>query len=119
MEGEVHVDDTCPVAVGVDGECNAVVSFQVGTVQMIGDTAVSIGGIVGVGRRAGRSFPGECRELQFDAAFSGNGLFRTEGHASCTGMTPSLCTCCMGKRSALQDLLFPSVGFERVLNVQG
>ena len=119
MEGEVHVDDACPVAVGVDGECNAVVSFQVGTVQMIGDTAVSIGGIVGVGRRAGRSFPGECRELQFDAAFSGNGLFRTEGHASCTGMTPSLCTCCVGKRSALQDLLFPSVGFERVLNVQG
>lgn len=63
MECEVYVDDTCPVAVGVDGECNAVVLFQVGTVQMISDTAVSIGGIVGVGRRAGRSFPvnvGNC-----------------------------------------------------------
>lgn len=117
MECEVYVDDTCPVAVGVDGECNAVVLFQVGTVQMISDTAVSIGGIVGVGRRAGRSFSGECRKLQFDAAFSGNGLFRTEGHASCAGMTPSLCTCRAGEGSALQDFLFPSVGFERVLDV--
>ena len=25
LEGEVHVDDTCPIAVGIDGECNAVV----------------------------------------------------------------------------------------------
>lgn len=48
---------------------------------MIGNTAVSVGGIVWVGRRAGRPFPGECGELQFDAAFAGNGLFRTEGHA--------------------------------------
>ena len=119
MECEVHVDNTCPVAVGVDGKYNAVVFFQVGTVQMISDTAVSISGIVGVGRRAGRPFPGECGELQFDAAFAGNGLFRTEGHASCAGMTPSLCTCRAGERSALQDLLFPSVGFERVFNIQG
>ena len=52
-------------------------------------------------------------------AFAGNGLFRTEGHASCAGMTPSLCTCRAGERSALQDLLFPSVGFERVFNIQG
>ena len=117
MECEVHVDNTCPVAVGVDGKYNAVVFFQVGTVQMISDTAVSIGGIVGVGRRADRSFSGECGELQFDAAFAGNGLFRTEGHASCAGMTPSLCTCRAGERGALQDLLFPSVGFERVLDV--
>lgn len=86
---------------------------------MIGNTAVSVGGIVWVGRRAGRPFPGECGELQFDAAFAGNGLFRTEGHASCAGMTPSLCTCRAGERSALQDLLFPSVGFERVFNIQG
>ena len=35
---------------------------------MIGNTAVSVGGIVWVGRRAGRPFPGECGELQFDAA---------------------------------------------------
>lgn len=86
---------------------------------MIGNTAVSVGGIVWVGRRAGRPFPGECGELQFDAAFAGNGLFRTEGHASCAGMTPSLCTCRAGERSALQDLLFPSVGFERVFNIRG
>lgn len=86
---------------------------------MIGNTAVSVGGIVWVGRRAGRPFPGECGELQFDAAFAGNGLLRTEGHASCAGMTPSLCTCRAGERSALQDLLFPSVGFERVFNIQG
>ena len=86
---------------------------------MISDTAVSIGGIVGVGRRACRSFSGEGRELQSDAPFPGNALFRTEGDASCTGMTPSRCTCCVGEGSALQDLLFPSVGFERVLNVQG
>ena len=86
---------------------------------MIGNTVVSVGGIVWVGRRAGRPFPGECGELQFDAAFAGNGLFRTEGHASCAGMTPSLCTCRAGERSALQDLLFPSVGFERVFNIQG
>ena len=59
---------------------------------MISDTAVSIGGIVGVGRRAGRSFPGEGWELQFDAPFYGNALFRTEGDASCARMAPSRCT---------------------------
>ena len=104
---------------GVDGEYNAVVLLQIGTIQMVGDTAVSIGGIVGVGRRSGRSFSGRGRELQLDAAFSGNALFRTEGHASCAGMTPSLCTCRAGEGSALQDLLFPAVGFERVFNIQG
>ena len=59
---------------------------------MIGDTAVSIGGIVGVGRRAGGSLSGGGGELQSDAPFPGNSLFRTEGDASCTGVTPSLCT---------------------------
>ena len=77
---------------------------------MIGNTAVSVGGIVWVGRRAGRPFPGECGELQFDAAFAGNGLFRTEGHASCAGMTPSLCTCRAGEglmyQSAFVELSF-------------
>ena len=86
---------------------------------MIGDTAVSIGGIVGVGRRAGRSFPGEGREVQADAPFPGNSRFRTEGDASCTGMAPSRCSGCVGEGSALQNLFFPSVGFERVLTVQG
>ena len=78
MEREVHVDDACTLTIGIDGEYNAVVLLLIGAVQVISNTAVSVSGIVGVRGRAGCPFPGECGELQLDAAFAGNGFLCTE-----------------------------------------
>ena len=67
---QVHIDHAGSVTIGIDGKEDSVVSFPIFSIDVIGDAAVSIGCIVGVGGRAGSPFSCRCREGQTDASFT-------------------------------------------------
>ena len=61
-KSQVHIDYACAVAIRIDGKVDSVVFFPVPTIDVIGDTAISISCIVRIGRRTSGSFSGISRK---------------------------------------------------------
>ena len=61
-KSQVHIDYACAVAIRIDRKVDSVVLFPVPTIDVIGDTAISISCIVRIGRRTSGSFSGISRK---------------------------------------------------------